>query len=97
MGNNDIENLKILVGFGFGGILSIATIILFHLGIYLWGILCFGGVFLSWLLDNEKSCPIISAIFLIGGFAEILIFQNIFGGIVAILIACVSYFLPKLV
>ena len=95
MARDEIEGIKLMLALGFGGILAVATIILFHIGYPGWGILCFVGVFLAWLLDNEKSAPVIAVIFLVGGFIEIG-FGNGLGAFILIILALAAFFVPKI-
>lgn len=92
-----IEGIKILLGIGFGGLLSIATIVLIHNKEWFWGLLCFAGIFFIWIHDNEKSTPAISIVFLVGGLIELFSFQNeLFGGALIVL-SLLAYLVPKMV
>jgi hypothetical protein len=94
--SSDIEAIKLLLGLGFGGILAVAMIILFHTGHPFYGILCFFGVFFTWLLDNKTSTPIISTVLLLSGFVEIFL-KNGLGAFILIALAFAAFFIPKIV
>lgn len=86
-----IKEISLLLALIFGGLLSIASILLFHAGYFGWAIICFIGVAFTWFLDNEKAGPIIAIVFVIGGIIELNL-GNYFLGIVALIIALIAYF-----
>ena len=90
------DGLKLILALGFGGVVSILMIYLFHIGEIGGGILCLIIVFLAWLFDNETSGPIIAVVLLAGGLIECFLLGKIFLGIFLIVLACASFFVPKI-
>jgi hypothetical protein len=89
------ENMQLILALIFGGIFSILSVILFHTGHFVFAILCLIPVAIIFIVNNDKSYPIILGIFFASGILELLVFDKSQLAIVFIILALVAFFLPK--
>ena len=88
------EELRLAYALG-AAMLTLVTIILFHAGKIGWGILGALIIGIVWFSDNKTNDAAIALAFLFGGFVEFFGYTHKTIGIIYLILASMTWFIPK--